>query len=594
MKKFAVFVLLVVGFLAVAAATPNMSLSLPTVGSTVGPTWASMLNTAITAIDSHDHSPGKGVQIGVDGLDIDGDFEINSHNVTEVNSLRLDSQISELVGGADIRALYSVGGELYYNDSSGTAVQITDGGSLNSSLVGGFGSEYTSAGASAIYTDTTKLFTFRRPDLTTANMLQADTTLQDGTPVLIFSDDTTNADDYQIAVDGNLLYYQYDSDDDGAVEKTNLLVVDGVNSRVGINNSSPSNALDVSGIVDSRGTSATVAFYDSTSSADDFAWFVDGDSIALNVDTDDNGSFNDATNVISATATSVSVGKNLGVTGSITASSSGTFGGSISVTSNAVIGGTLGVTGATSSQGNISVNNAAPAVIYTDSTAGADDYKIEADGDLLTFSADTDDNGTYDVSNQLTLNAATATIAAKSHITGSTNNTYDLGTSSVGWRAIYGAAETSYKIPSATRTYQAVPARGMPEANVSNVVANSANATISAASTVLVIPITLPSSGTITAWRCVVRPDVGSSPRMFAGLYKTVYDGTITGTTTTIDSATTSAANGTTVPLSGTVSESIAGASYYFRVGTLAGETAGTVGICQVDVTTSNLTPYWR
>ena len=44
-------------------ATTYMNLTLPTVGTTVGPTWASLLNTAITSIDSHDHSSGKGATI---------------------------------------------------------------------------------------------------------------------------------------------------------------------------------------------------------------------------------------------------------------------------------------------------------------------------------------------------------------------------------------------------------------------------------------------------------------------------------------------------------------------------------------------------
>ena len=43
--------------------TTNMGLVLPTPGERLGPTWATDLNTALTLVDSHDHSSGKGIQI---------------------------------------------------------------------------------------------------------------------------------------------------------------------------------------------------------------------------------------------------------------------------------------------------------------------------------------------------------------------------------------------------------------------------------------------------------------------------------------------------------------------------------------------------
>ena len=38
--------------------TPNMLLTLPNVGTTVGPAWANQLNTAFTQVDAHTHVVG--------------------------------------------------------------------------------------------------------------------------------------------------------------------------------------------------------------------------------------------------------------------------------------------------------------------------------------------------------------------------------------------------------------------------------------------------------------------------------------------------------------------------------------------------------
>ena len=63
--------------MAETSTTTNMALILPTPGERLGPTWASDLNTALTTIDSHNHSPGQGAQVGVDGITIDGNLDFN-------------------------------------------------------------------------------------------------------------------------------------------------------------------------------------------------------------------------------------------------------------------------------------------------------------------------------------------------------------------------------------------------------------------------------------------------------------------------------------------------------------------------------------
>ncbi len=110
--------------------TPNMNLVLPTVSSTTGPDWADQLNAAFSLIDSHDHSSGEGVPITPAGMNISSNLTFNNFYATSVGSLRLTNQSATLSTPSDVRAVYSVNGDLYYNNSAGAAIQITSGGSV--------------------------------------------------------------------------------------------------------------------------------------------------------------------------------------------------------------------------------------------------------------------------------------------------------------------------------------------------------------------------------------------------------------------------------------------------------------------------------
>lgn len=108
----------------------NMNLPVPGVGITDGPTYASDVNTCLTLIDQHDHSSGFGVQITPSGLNINSDLSFGSNNATTLRSVRLSSQSSALALATDLNCVYVISGNLYYNNSSGTSVQITSGSSL--------------------------------------------------------------------------------------------------------------------------------------------------------------------------------------------------------------------------------------------------------------------------------------------------------------------------------------------------------------------------------------------------------------------------------------------------------------------------------
>lgn len=112
-------------------ATPNMLLTLPVVGVTAGPAYASQINSALEVVDRHDHSTGSGVQITPAGLNINADLTIGGNNLTDVRTVRMTAQPSALPGSTpDLGCLYVVNDDLYYNDGLGNQIAITIGGSI--------------------------------------------------------------------------------------------------------------------------------------------------------------------------------------------------------------------------------------------------------------------------------------------------------------------------------------------------------------------------------------------------------------------------------------------------------------------------------
>jgi hypothetical protein len=108
--------------------TDNMGLVLPVVGSTIGPTWASQLNSALEIVDAHDHTSGKGKSITTAALNINADVSFNGNSATNLSAARFSSEASTLVLASTV---YCVGNDLYYNNASGTPIQITTGVNVN-------------------------------------------------------------------------------------------------------------------------------------------------------------------------------------------------------------------------------------------------------------------------------------------------------------------------------------------------------------------------------------------------------------------------------------------------------------------------------
>jgi hypothetical protein len=119
-----------------ATITPNMSLIESAIGIDSGLLWEQNLNSSLTIIDDHDHSPGKGVPINSSSISITSDLPINDNNLTLVRSVRFDPQSAALSGPLDLGCIYEAGVDLWYNDGHGNQVQITSGGAVNATSSG--------------------------------------------------------------------------------------------------------------------------------------------------------------------------------------------------------------------------------------------------------------------------------------------------------------------------------------------------------------------------------------------------------------------------------------------------------------------------
>lgn len=146
--------------------SPNMGMPVPVVGTDPGPDWANNINASLSIVDSHDHSPGHGVQITPAGINLNADLPFNVHNATLLRSTRFSPQGSPLSGGTDQGALYESGADLYYNDGNGNQIRITQSGSVAGST--GTITGLPSGTASAAYSAGT--FTFQSATNTPANM----------------------------------------------------------------------------------------------------------------------------------------------------------------------------------------------------------------------------------------------------------------------------------------------------------------------------------------------------------------------------------------------------------------------------------------
>lgn len=110
--------------------TTNMLLELPIPSVTPGPKYATVLKAALIRIDEHDHTENNGKRITPGALELSSDVDFLNNNLNNVRSVRLQNQTANLNGVADVCAPYTYLGDLWYNNGSGAAVQITAGSTV--------------------------------------------------------------------------------------------------------------------------------------------------------------------------------------------------------------------------------------------------------------------------------------------------------------------------------------------------------------------------------------------------------------------------------------------------------------------------------
>lgn len=126
-----------------------MSLDLPVVSVTLGPTWASELNTALSLVDEHDHTSGKGKTVPSAGININANLNFNQFSPTSVKTVAFYDQGAPLAP-TFVGSIYVVSGDLYYNNGTGQSVKITDGTTINAASIGGIGGDYGGVGVTAL------------------------------------------------------------------------------------------------------------------------------------------------------------------------------------------------------------------------------------------------------------------------------------------------------------------------------------------------------------------------------------------------------------------------------------------------------------
>lgn len=110
--------------------SPNMGLTIPAVSNEPGPQYAVDINGDLSLVDSHDHSPGKGVPITAAGLNINTDLPFLGNNAIGLRSIRFLSNLVPISLPTDLQSVYVSGVDLYYNDGNGNTVRITQSGGI--------------------------------------------------------------------------------------------------------------------------------------------------------------------------------------------------------------------------------------------------------------------------------------------------------------------------------------------------------------------------------------------------------------------------------------------------------------------------------
>ena len=120
---------------------PVTGIVIPTPGEEPGEQYAVDISNGMLTLAHLTHTGEAnqdGYQIPAAGLNIDADVSCQNNNLTNLRSIRLTEQSSTLSGVGDLDCVYDVNGNLFFNNGSGTPVQITAGAVLNSGSASGY------------------------------------------------------------------------------------------------------------------------------------------------------------------------------------------------------------------------------------------------------------------------------------------------------------------------------------------------------------------------------------------------------------------------------------------------------------------------
>jgi hypothetical protein len=112
--------------------TPNMNLPNPVPTIDLGPDYAYNLQQSLNLVDMHNHTPGNGVAIPSNGLNINANLTMNGWSLVDVQSIQFAPQGSL----SNLFSIYASGNDLYYNDGASNVIQITSGGAVNATSSG--------------------------------------------------------------------------------------------------------------------------------------------------------------------------------------------------------------------------------------------------------------------------------------------------------------------------------------------------------------------------------------------------------------------------------------------------------------------------
>lgn len=153
----------------------NMSLPIPSVGTTGGPDYAENVNAALTIVDQHSHIPGSGVPITPQAIDINSALTLSNNFLTEAAGMTFTAQTVTPANGT----VYLSGDDLYFVDALGNDIQITQ----NGGIAGTSGSiSNLVAPASASYVSVSSTFVFQSNANIAANLDAGSLLLRNITP----------------------------------------------------------------------------------------------------------------------------------------------------------------------------------------------------------------------------------------------------------------------------------------------------------------------------------------------------------------------------------------------------------------------------